>query len=599
MTKSFRLILRLVVAIVLLLDSKSSTGKRFVVVASFVPPLPKRVNHRSLLLRSLFPTTTPKPFRRISPKASISSSNSVAGGQETAKPVSAQVVAKKTNDEQFDWFKSWYPLVPVDMLDPEKPHAFELLGESIVVWNDAPIEGSGAVFRSKKKRLRQQKRNVDVGQWRVFVDACPHRKVPLSQGRVEDDGTLLCSYHAWRYNGTGACVAVPSIKTATSNDCNNNNNNALARILASPLSSCTSFPTQVVNGLLFVWPSADENAALESALTPVVVHRPAEDLQQRDASVGPWAYFQLPYGADFFLENIVDPAHVFVAHHNVVGDRYNSQVIEIETKEPLSKSGFAIAGTREIPGGARSTFHAPSLVTITSTSNGATQTLELYASPSRPGTCNEMGRAIVYKNDQGQLPSTLRYLTYPVPIWLRHVLGSVFLNQDAQFLQNQERNMALTGLYTTALPAGQAAYDYTKAIYPVNSDTGVLHLRNWIRKYAGGRIPYKYNQTAMPPPSTTNVNVFDQWNGHTKYCRFCQAALQRCKRIRVASFAAAACTAILRPFGLGGGGVTKSSSIRSSIITLVVTLLFFAAGMVAHKLIGLFYQTEFSHAEND
>lgn len=31
------------------------------------------------------------------------------------------------------------------------------------------------------------------GTWRAFEDACPHRLVPLSEGRIEKDGTLLCA----------------------------------------------------------------------------------------------------------------------------------------------------------------------------------------------------------------------------------------------------------------------------------------------------------------------------------------------------------------------------------------------------------------------
>lgn len=29
------------------------------------------------------------------------------------------------------------------------------------------------------------------GEWSVFDDRCPHRAVPLTEGRVEDDGTLM------------------------------------------------------------------------------------------------------------------------------------------------------------------------------------------------------------------------------------------------------------------------------------------------------------------------------------------------------------------------------------------------------------------------
>ena len=124
---------------------------------------------------------------------------------EIDNPLRLELDPKKENGT-FNWFKSWYPVVPVEILDPEVPHKFQLLGMDIVVWNDAPIEGG--LFGSKKKRSKSAKRVG--GQWRTFIDACPHRKVPLSEGRVEDDGSLLCSYHAWRFDGQGALVNIPS-----------------------------------------------------------------------------------------------------------------------------------------------------------------------------------------------------------------------------------------------------------------------------------------------------------------------------------------------------------------------------------------------------
>ncbi len=42
----------------------------------------------------------------------------------------------------------------------------------------------------------------------ALVDRCPHRNVPLSLGRVRDR-ELECAYHGWRFDGSGACVAVP------------------------------------------------------------------------------------------------------------------------------------------------------------------------------------------------------------------------------------------------------------------------------------------------------------------------------------------------------------------------------------------------------
>jgi hypothetical protein len=46
-------------------------------------------------------------------------------------PLTDVNLEEKSND-QFDWFKSWHPIVPVEFLDPSRPHAFKLLGMDIV-----------------------------------------------------------------------------------------------------------------------------------------------------------------------------------------------------------------------------------------------------------------------------------------------------------------------------------------------------------------------------------------------------------------------------------------------------------------------------------
>ncbi len=40
---------------------------------------------------------------------------------------------------------------------------------------------------------------------------CLRRKVPLSEGSVEADGSLMCGYHGWRWNGDGKAIAIPQV----------------------------------------------------------------------------------------------------------------------------------------------------------------------------------------------------------------------------------------------------------------------------------------------------------------------------------------------------------------------------------------------------
>ena len=61
-----------------------------------------------------------------------------------------------------------------------------------------------------------------------------HRLAPMSEGRIHSDGTLMCSYHGWRFQGDGACVDIPQSLDAKAD--------AIAR--ASPRSCIKAHPVK-------------------------------------------------------------------------------------------------------------------------------------------------------------------------------------------------------------------------------------------------------------------------------------------------------------------------------------------------------------------
>ena len=79
--------------------------------------------------------------------------------------------------------KFWYCVMIKSELE-NGPQAFELLGEKIAIWLD------------------------EEGKPHAVKDRCIHRTAKLSKGSVKD-GLIICPYHGWGYEGSGACVHVP------------------------------------------------------------------------------------------------------------------------------------------------------------------------------------------------------------------------------------------------------------------------------------------------------------------------------------------------------------------------------------------------------
>lgn len=85
--------------------------------------------------------------------------------------------------------RCWHPVAYAHQVK-DTPLAATLLGEAVVVWRTSD------------------------GRAHAMRDLCIHRGTALSLGWVADD-CLVCPYHAWRYDASGACVRIPQSATAT------------------------------------------------------------------------------------------------------------------------------------------------------------------------------------------------------------------------------------------------------------------------------------------------------------------------------------------------------------------------------------------------
>ena len=122
-------------------------------------------------------------------------------------------------------------------------------------------------------------------------DACPHRGMPLSFGRLEA-GNVECSYHGWQFDvHTGQCAVIPSLTADSKLKCD--------RIFAD------AYPCQERDGYVWVFvPDADGRASGADAV-PAAPELPKFSEKYHIAHLSA----EMPVSVDHGIIGLMDPAH--------------------------------------------------------------------------------------------------------------------------------------------------------------------------------------------------------------------------------------------------------------------------------------------------
>ena len=372
------------------------------------------------------------------------------------------------------WWNRWLPVAYLRDLDPSRPQAQTVLDRDLVLWFEASSQ-----------------------RWRAFEDACPHRLVPLSEGRLNAQGELECPYHGWSFEGTGRCTAIPQAEEG-------------ARV-STGRSSCRSYPTSTGQGLLFVFMGeAERAAAVALPLVPALEEEPERWLL-RDT------FRDLPMDALTALENVLDVSHVPFTHHLTVGRRENAAPVRAELGE-LSAAGFTAlwpeGPRRGKLGSQHTTFLAPCLMWHDLTAQGFGRILTVvYVTPVRRGECRLFARFPF--RFSSPLPGLLLRLT---PEWLQHIGNNKVLEDDQVFLHWQERAVERRG----GLEASQRSFHLA-----TGADIYVRGLLSWAERWDGQPFPDQ-----PLPPRLERPALMDRLHSHTRSCRSCSTALRRLRRWR-------------------------------------------------------------------
>lgn len=122
----------------------------------------------------------------------------------------------------------------------------------------------------------------------ALEDACPHRKLPLSMGRIKGDA-VECGYHGLTFDCNGACI------------------DAATQERIPPLARVRSYPVRDRYGLLWIWMGEPSRAAQHPIFEIENYDNPAWNITKGDSMLIPCHYL-------WMVDNLLDPSHVAWVH---------------------------------------------------------------------------------------------------------------------------------------------------------------------------------------------------------------------------------------------------------------------------------------------
>ena len=435
-------------------------------------------------------------------------------------------------DPLFNFFQHWYPVSPIEDLDPTRPTPIVLLGRKFVVW---------------------MPRFSD--RYSVFLDRCPHRLAPLSEGRIDEKtGHLMCSYHGWQFDPQGVCIHIPQAEEPD-------------LIAEKREYYCVkALPTQEVNGLLWVWPDTDSAAIALShplPLSPVV--------GANQDFVWSSVVRDLEYDWQTLIENIADPSHVPFAHHGVQGNRNRAKPIPIKI---VQSTQDCIEATIESGMKTRITFKPPCYLEYEiNLGQGRQVGLVTYCIPVAAGKSRIVA----------QFPRNFaKRLHYWTPRWWSHIQErNQVLDGDMVLLHYQERDLQ---------QRSQTENWKTAYKLPTSADRLVIEFRKWLDEYCHGQFPWR--QIDSSTPVLSREQLLDRYHQHTLICGSCRQALKNIQRLQLGLlvyFAVALAIATVMP-----------DALRLSVsLPLVITALLGLGitGVLKYWLQPQFYFVDYVHAK--
>ncbi|MBN3908477.1 MAG: Rieske 2Fe-2S domain-containing protein [Nostoc sp. NMS1] len=376
------------------------------------------------------------------------------------------------NQQEFNWRESWYPVCFLQDLPTDRPYTFSLYEEPFVLFKD------------------------QNGQLVCLTDRCPHRAARLSDGQIID-GKIECSYHGWQFGNNGQCLHIPQLPSN----------------VKIPVNACVpSFKVLERQGIIWMW-AGEAETAIDELISSLPDWSKPECFNLdyvRD----------LPYDQSYFIENIIDPAHVPISHDGIMGSREDAQALELEVIESNIqgiKGRWRRTRTPNLPWISLD-FIAPNLILykFADGQQGKFGGTALYSIPLGKNRCR-----ILIRNYSNSFTQKIKLM----PPWLDHILiRNKILEGDLQLVVEQKAQIE------------RLAQNLKEVYLPLKtSDTFVVEYRKWLDKF-GSSLPfyqgYSTSKNVGNSESDEKLITLDRFSQHTIICHSCNQAYQVTNKVR-------------------------------------------------------------------
>jgi phenylpropionate dioxygenase-like ring-hydroxylating dioxygenase large terminal subunit len=197
---------------------------------------------------------------------------------------------------------AWIPVGSASSLKGLTPVQIEIMGTNYVVW-DSPKNDDNDDTNNNSN-------------WSVMVDVCPHRLVPLSQGRINpDSGCIECAYYGWQFATNGTLTCLQQLDPNASSSSSSSSFESIQRT-----ASASSVSVHLTGDLIWAFlPTSVHGESFPKSLLPEEHYYPG---LVEDTSRGATYYVhELPCNFDMTVENGLDPSHFPFARHGIISRR--------------------------------------------------------------------------------------------------------------------------------------------------------------------------------------------------------------------------------------------------------------------------------------